>query len=108
MPQRQIARHPALLSGNLATENTFLVNFLLPFANFVAYFSVPPLDQMPPHVARVWSKFVKGDQQYRDRKLKMLPIVMDGPWIVQKAVGPVNSLVGVRSPRPIVVAVTME
>eukprot|EP00577_Skeletonema_sp_RCC1716_P029919 CAMPEP_0113384568 /NCGR_PEP_ID=MMETSP0013_2-20120614/6961_1 /TAXON_ID=2843 ORGANISM="Skeletonema costatum, Strain 1716" /NCGR_SAMPLE_ID=MMETSP0013_2 /ASSEMBLY_ACC=CAM_ASM_000158 /LENGTH=53 /DNA_ID=CAMNT_0000267183 /DNA_START=1 /DNA_END=159 /DNA_ORIENTATION=+ /assembly_acc=CAM_ASM_000158 len=26
---------------------------------------------MPPHVARVWGKFVKGDQQYRDRKLKM-------------------------------------
>ena len=46
---------------------------------------------MPPHLARVWIKFVKGDQQYRDRKLKMLPIVIDGPWIVQKAVGPGNA-----------------
>lgn len=86
--ERNIAKHPAVLGGKLDEEDTFIVNFLLPFANFVAYFSVPPLDQMPPHVARVWSKFVKGDQQYRDRKLKMLPIVMDGPWIVQKAVGP--------------------
>mmetsp|Transcript_1254 Transcript_1254/g.2024 ORF Transcript_1254/g.2024 Transcript_1254/m.2024 type:complete len:1059 (+) Transcript_1254:113-3289(+) len=86
--ERNIAKHPSVLGGKLDDEDTFIVNFLLPFANFVAYFSVPPLDQMPPHVARVWSKFVKGDQQYRDRKLKMLPIVMDGPWIVQKAVGP--------------------
>ncbi|KAL7457228.1 hypothetical protein ACHAWC_008757 [Mediolabrus comicus] len=86
--ERNIAKHPSVLGGKLGEEDTFITNFLLPFANFVAYFSVPPLDQMPPHVARVWSKFVKGDQQYRDRKLKMLPIVMDGPWIVQKAVGP--------------------
>ena len=86
--ERNIAKHPSVLGGKLGEEDTFIANFLLPFANFVAYFSVPPLDQMPPHVARVWSNFVKGDQQYRDRKLKMLPIVMDGPWIVQKAVGP--------------------
>eukprot|EP00986_Skeletonema_menzelii_P019001 scaffold27050_cov137-Skeletonema_menzelii.AAC.3 len=86
--ERNIAKHPSVLGGKLDEEDTFIVNFLLPFANFVAYFTVPPLDQMPPHVARVWSKFVKGDQQHRDRKLKMLPIVMDGPWIVQKAVGP--------------------
>lgn len=86
--ERNIAKHPSVLGGKLGDEDTFIVNFLLPFANFVAYFSVPPLEQMPPHVSSVWSKFIKGDQQYRDRKLKMLPIVMDGPWIVQKAVGP--------------------
>jgi hypothetical protein len=86
--ERNIAKHPSVLGGKLGEEDTFIANFLLPFANFVAYFSVPPLEQMPPHVARVWTKFVKGDQQYRDRKLKMLPIVIEGPWIVQKAVGP--------------------
>jgi hypothetical protein len=89
--ERNISKHPSILGGKLGEEDTFIANFLLPFANFVAYFSVPPLDQMPPHLARVWIKFVKGDQQYRDRKLKMLPIVIDGPWIVQKAVGPGNA-----------------
>ena len=43
---------------------------------------------MPPNVAKVWQAFVKGDQEYRDSKLKLLPVVVDGPWIVKKAVGP--------------------
>uniref|UniRef100_A0A6V0ADX3 PH domain-containing protein n=1 Tax=Pseudo-nitzschia australis TaxID=44445 RepID=A0A6V0ADX3_9STRA len=87
-PERHIARHPSVLGGELHNEDTFLVNFLLPFGNFVAYFSVPPLPEFPnKQVANVWSSFVDGDQQYRDARLKLLPIVMEGPWIVKAAVG---------------------
>lgn len=87
-PQRHIARHPSVLGGKLEDEHTFLVNFLLPFGNFVAYFSVPPLSEFPnKEVASVWSGFVNGDQQYRDARLKLLPLVIDGPWIVKAAVG---------------------
>jgi hypothetical protein len=86
-PQRHIARHPNVIGGKLGDEDTFLVNFLLPFGNFVAYFTVPPLSAFPGTLASVWSKFVKGDQQYRDARLKLLPIVMDGPWIAKAAVG---------------------
>jgi len=86
-PLRHIARHPSVMGGKLGEEDTFLVNFLLPFGNFVAYFTVPPLNQFPGTLASVWSKFVKGDQQYRDARLKLLPIVMEGPWIVKAAVG---------------------
>lgn len=89
--ERNIARHPSVLGGNLEKEDTFVVNFLLPFANFVAYFTVPPIEEMPANIANVWKKFVKGDQQYRDGKLKLLPVVVDGPWIVKKAVGPGTS-----------------
>jgi len=89
--ERNIARHPSVLGGKLDEEDTFIVNFLLPFSNFVAYFTVPPIEEMPANVANVWSKFVKGDQQYRDGKLKLLPVVVDGPWIVKKAVGPGTS-----------------
>mmetsp|Transcript_1316 Transcript_1316/g.3339 ORF Transcript_1316/g.3339 Transcript_1316/m.3339 type:complete len:842 (+) Transcript_1316:261-2786(+) len=87
-PERYIARHPSVLGGKLNEEDTFLINFLLPFGNFVAYFSVPPLSEFPnKEVANVWSSFVDGDQQYRDARLKLLPIVIDGPWIVKAAVG---------------------
>ena len=68
-----------------------MVNFLLPFGNVVAYFTVPPLEEMPANVANVWTKFIEGDQQYQDGKLKLLPVVVDGPWIVKKAVGPGTS-----------------
>jgi Protein ENHANCED DISEASE RESISTANCE 2, C-terminal len=87
-PERHIARHPNVLGGKLYEEDTFLVNFLLPFGNFVAYFSVPSLEDFPnKQVANVWSNFISGDQQYRDARLKLLPIVIDGPWIVKAAVG---------------------
>jgi hypothetical protein len=89
--ERNISRHPSMLGGKLHKEDTFIVNFLLPFANLVAYFSVKPVEQMPRNVARVWQAFVKGDQEYRDAKLKLLPVVVDGPWIVKKAVGPGTS-----------------
>ena len=87
-PQRHIAKHPSVLGGMLGKEDTFLVNFLLPFGNFVSYFKVPPLSEFPcPKLAKVWNGFVHGDQQYRDARLKLLPVVVDGPWIVKAAVG---------------------
>jgi Protein ENHANCED DISEASE RESISTANCE 2, C-terminal len=90
-PERHIARHPAVLGGKLHEEDTFLVNFLLPFGNFVAYFSIPPLKKFPEKLRSVWTKFLKGDQEYRDARLKLLPIVVGGPWIVKTAVGPGKS-----------------
>ena len=86
-PERHIARHPSVLGGLLEKEDTFLVNFLLPFGNFVSYFGIPPLNEFPPKLRGVWTRFLQGDQQYRDARLKLLPVVVDGPWIVKAAVG---------------------
>ena len=77
--------------GKLGDEDTFLVNFLLPFANLVAYFSIPPLEQFPPKLRNAWTRFRQGDQEYRDARLKLLPVVAEGPWIVKAAVGPGKS-----------------
>jgi hypothetical protein len=90
-PERHIARHPSVLGGRLEEEDTFMVNFLLPFGNFVSYFGIPPIDKFPPKLGDVWTKFIHGDQQYRDARLKLLPVVVDGPWIVKAAVGPGTS-----------------
>eukprot|EP00545_Synedropsis_sp_CCMP1620_P000304 CAMPEP_0119010850 /NCGR_PEP_ID=MMETSP1176-20130426/5288_1 /TAXON_ID=265551 /ORGANISM="Synedropsis recta cf, Strain CCMP1620" /LENGTH=941 /DNA_ID=CAMNT_0006963591 /DNA_START=80 /DNA_END=2905 /DNA_ORIENTATION=- len=91
-PERHIARHPSVMGGRLEEEDTFLVNFLLPFGNFVAYFGIPSIDKFPnKEVANVWTKFINGDQQYRDARLKLLPVVVEGPWIVKAAVGPGTS-----------------
>ncbi len=85
-PERNISRLPCVLGGKLGEENTLVVNFLLPFGNFVAYFSIP--EKMPENTSNIWNKFKNGDQKYRDDRLKLLPVVIDGPWIVKKAVGP--------------------
>lgn len=88
-PERHISRHPSVMGGQLlhSEEDVFLVNFLLPFGNFVSYFAVPPLEKFAnPQLAGVWTRFIQGDQQYRDARLKLLPVVVDGPWIVRAAV----------------------
>jgi len=87
-PERHIARHPSIMGGRLLEDDTLLINFLLPFGNLVAYFSIPHVSEMPENVAKVWMKFIEGDQQYRDARLKLLPVVKEGPWIARKAVGP--------------------
>jgi len=102
-PIRHISRHPAMLGGKLHstdddTNDTFVVNFLLPFANFVSYFSIPPIETMPKNVAAVWTKFLAGDVEYRDARLKLLPVVIDGPWIVKKAVGTTPAVLGQKIP----------
>ena len=74
-PERHISPHPAVLGGRLGDEDTSVVNFLLPFANFVSYFAIPPLDTFPPNVARVWPGFLCGNHQYRNARLKMLTVV---------------------------------
>lgn len=86
-PERNIARLPCILGGKLKEEETLIVNFLLPFGNFVAYFTVNR-KVMAKNVKTVWDKFIKGDQQYRDARFKLLPVVVEGPWIVKRAVGP--------------------
>ena len=93
-PERNIARHPSMLGGKLGEEDTFVVNFLLPFGNFVTYFSIPPINKMPKNVAKVWTQFINGNQQDRDARLKLLPKVINGPWIVKKAIGHGPALLG--------------
>lgn len=78
-PVRHIARHPSVEHNLQGGSDKLVVNFLLPFANFVAYFDIPPLSEFPSKVGSVWSKFLQGDQQYRDARLKLLPVVMEGP-----------------------------
>ena len=88
-PMKNIARHPSVLGGKLQEHNdTLVINFLLPFGNFVGYFAIPSTHTLPKHVARVWTQFRNGSKEYRDARLKLLPVVIDGPWIVRKAVGP--------------------
>lgn len=89
-PRPAIFEHPAALGGRLPSvqEDLVVINFLLPFGNLAAYCSAPPSSGLPPHAARVWSRFRDGDDRHRDARLKLLPVVVDGPWVVRRAVGP--------------------
>ena len=40
---------------------------------------------------RIYSLFVSQDDEFRNARLKMLPRVVEGPWLVKKAVGKGNA-----------------
>jgi hypothetical protein len=85
-----IKRHPSMLGGKLNDVPTLVINFMMPWGNLVSYYEIPK-EIVPKSVATVWSKFVAGDQKYRDSKLKLLPVVVEGPWVCRKAIGGGNA-----------------
>ena len=48
---RNISSHPAMLGGKVHQDDTFIVNFLLPFGNLVAYWSIKPMVRQWVHLA---------------------------------------------------------
>ncbi|MBA0774274.1 hypothetical protein Gotri_009494 [Gossypium trilobum] len=47
--------------------------------------SSPPEDPIPP--GSLLYRFVNGDDAFRNQRLKMVNRIVEGPWIVKKAVG---------------------
>ena len=87
---QDIKRHPAVLGGRLNDKPTLIVNFLMPWGNLVSYFEIKK-SSMPAGTVTVWDKFVAGDQKFRDARLKLLPVVVEGPWVCRKAIGGGNA-----------------
>ena len=101
------------LKGHFGDSGTdfhiFVVNFMLPWGNFVGYFLRPHIAvlqkssadhptegsedlESAKRVLRLYDRFSSADEEdeYRDLRLKMTPRVVEGPWLVRKAVGKGN------------------
>ncbi len=98
-----IGRYHVLLSSKLRNKPTFLINYRLPWGNFVAYHEIPPkflpflkhcyqpesstapsMDGMSP--AEVCAcRYFLADENQKNQTLKIIPKVVKGPWIVKKA-----------------------
>lgn len=113
VPQQHVARHPgAFISrrrrrGDVLGSSHFAVNFCMPWGNLVAYWarekkksredssSDDDDDGLAVDQCRgeddaahtVFERFVNGDDAYRDARLKLIPRVVEGNWIVRRAVG---------------------
>ncbi len=83
----------------------FVLNYQLykPALSFVVVWKVP--DEGGPHAFQtLWQKFVdlpeglnNGElsrDDFRSRRFKLLPTIVDGPWIVRKVVGSTPVLIG--------------
>ena len=95
IPEERICRQPILEQNGLRDVPTFIVNLMLPGANLVVYFQMPSWikkfediveEEDDAEDTKAFKRFLKGTDQYRNKRWKILPCLVDGPYII-KAMG---------------------
>ena len=105
---------PGVLGGDLRRLPTFIINFRLPWGILLFYFEIPErflpflkaghdpdfdestlpsLDDMTS-TDRCVARFLQGSQDHKNSTLKILPSVVEGPWIVKSVVGSKPAIIG--------------
>jgi hypothetical protein len=108
----------AVYGGNLRDIPTFIINFRLPWGILLCYWEIPQrflpfvragyepdfdestlpsLDKMPPK-DRCVARFLKGSDQEKNSTLKIVPRVVEGPWVVKSVVGGKPAIIGNKLP----------
>jgi len=72
------------------TRFMFVVNYRFHPHHVVAVFAVDDDAQIP----EIWRRFLNMNDTERDSRVKVIPNVVDGPWLVKKACGTVPSIIG--------------
>jgi len=74
----------------------FLVHIDAGIEHLVATFAVSNKPEVDDPNYLCWQRFLEGDSQYRNSRFKIIPFVVEGPWIVKKAVGskPIPAIIG--------------
>merc|ERR1719320_707333 len=47
-------------------------------------------------VDKMWEEFVQGTDSFRDRKLKLIPTIVEGPWLVRSSVPTRPCIIGTK------------
>ena len=117
-PPVNIGRNRAILEGKLRDVPTFIINYRLPWGVFISYHEIPerflpflrrgqgygdlssplpPLADMPPGERAVCNFFL-SDTQEKNEVWKIVPVVVEGPWVVKRVVGGKPSIIGTKLP----------
>jgi len=86
-------------SGN-KTPWLFIVNYVLPWGNFVGYWS-PRNGSNTPYIGdpvfdRTMRRFMEGDKKYRNSRLKLVPRGVQGPWVIRKTANGKPCIIGTK------------
>lgn len=77
--------------------SVFVVNLILPAAEgvyqLVLYFGILE-EKTPSSASRLLARFAAGSDAFRNARLKLIPTLQEGPWIVQKAVSSRPAILG--------------
>ncbi|KAF0693546.1 Aste57867_15504 [Aphanomyces stellatus] len=72
------------------TRELFVLNILLPGTpevTYVQYFALREGSATSTAFGKLWRAFLDGTDEFRNGRLKLIPRVVDGPWMIRKAVG---------------------
>lgn len=100
-----------ILEGRLRSEPTLAVNFKFPWGFMILYWQVPerlapymtdqtiPIDMASLSVPeQTLAKWLMGDNEYKNQRLKLIPYVAEGPWVVRKMVTGTPAIIGKKLP----------
>ncbi|TMW66402.1 hypothetical protein Poli38472_004167 [Pythium oligandrum] len=69
----------------------FVVTLLVPGSPVVAlvqYFALKPeMAKSSCEANQLWKNFLEGDDGFRKSRLKLIPSIPEGPWVIKKSVG---------------------
>lgn len=82
------------------------VNFVVPWGNLLAYFYRPDgpngKSNSKPRSSisseKLWNRFLNSDEATRNKVLKFIPRIIEGPYMVKKMVGTQPAMIGQKIP----------
>lgn len=113
-PYEHIASHPENLVQSEIKKYaamdeempfTFVVNFIVPgrvHLSVVLYYRPRTSTVLSEHTpfAELMAEFLEADDSYRDERFKLIPCIVQGPFIVRQAVGSTPALIGKKLRQP--------
>ncbi|POM76342.1 Hypothetical protein PHPALM_6428 [Phytophthora palmivora] len=77
----------------------FVVTLIIPGSPLVAtvqYFARTKSTAAggPTEAEQLWERFLNGDDEFRNSRFKLIPTIVDGPWIIRKSVGSTPCIIG--------------
>jgi hypothetical protein len=73
----------------------FVMHFDLNPMHAVMSFEVRDSIKSDPAFETCWKRFLKGDDEYKNKRIKLIPAIVQANWMVRKTVGkPVPALIG--------------
>lgn len=108
-----VNRFQHILGGNLRRVPTLVFSFRFPWGFLLLYFEIP--SKLVQHVTdsdpvealdtssyspaeRTLAAWLRGSTEYRNQRLKLIPYVAEGPWIVRNMVTGRPAIIGTKLP----------
>mmetsp|Transcript_23196 Transcript_23196/g.48263 ORF Transcript_23196/g.48263 Transcript_23196/m.48263 type:complete len:431 (-) Transcript_23196:328-1620(-) len=105
------SRTSQILNGHLRTSPALAINFRFPWGSMILYFGIPAKlgkyvgqssKQAVPsdftNAEKVLANWLQGDTDYKNERLKLIPYVAEGPWVVRNMVTGRPAIIGKKLP----------